>query len=168
MTGPVIVVDPTQLWNDTGMDMEKDRTYHLVATSASDKLGRPYRDDVVPADADGVHGFFGWLFNAIARNPFWTRQPNKQLRVLDDRYGNKPRFLTLMGIISNKQPEDADIKDNTFTIGSALILTSPATGRLYVFANDWLDKPDDKGSGNRYGNNKGLLLLQIRETTPDP
>ncbi|HMO49804.1 MAG TPA: hypothetical protein PKE26_02100 [Kiritimatiellia bacterium] len=161
-SGPVIVIDPTRLWVDTGVDLVSNRVYHLVATTALDQNGRPYTDKGINAEADGVHGMLGGLFNWMARDPFWTSHPNKRLRVLTDRDGREPRFLTLMGVIGDR-PAEHELDGFAFTIGSSLTLTSPATGRLHVFVNDWLDKPDGKGGSNRYGNNRGIIILQVRQ-----
>jgi hypothetical protein len=172
--GQAFYLCPRHPWVKTSLTLDKGATYQIIAEASPD-----YRDAIVPADADGVRGLGGKLFDLSARrarwwNPFtWSSRlgVSKQLRVLRDGTSERRRatFLTLIASIG---PEDRP--ENTIVVGRGRAFVAPEQGTLYLFANDWPGGEGTAGDaryvrtkkdGSRvmptYGNNQGHLTVTI-------
>lgn len=164
-------------WNDTGIQVVKGRCYEVVVQPCD---AEPYTDGGVPADAAGVKGFFGRLFDCVARDATGpsllarcvARAAERRLhegkihrlRVLKDAQRRKAHFMTLMAAVGHDDQEA-----NTGVIGTGGFFTPARSGELTLFANDW---PGGRGSDPRgderfvdsatYANNTGSLRITVR------
>jgi len=172
-------LNPRRPWVDTAIDLKKGETYLITAT---DSIGDPYKDDIMPCTPDGPRGTLGFLFDLVGRNPSRFNPlargeklgVTKRLRVLNDRYGKRTSFLTLIATIGAD-----DSQANTIRIGKARQFKAHTEGRLFLFANDWPGGPGTEGDerfyqtckccGKKfsptYDNNKGHLHITV---TPVP
>jgi hypothetical protein len=108
---------------------------------------------------------FDWLVRD-ARGPLnpvrlIRRDRVKRLRVLNDRFGTKAHFLTVIGSIG--QPSEADLESSAFVIGSGCDLVAYANGELFAFANDWPGDASLPAKDQPYLNNTGRIELSISE-----
>lgn len=171
--GPAVVYSPQDPWFDTNISLLNGETYIISTRDLTDNQGRRYADWFVPANPEGSYGLFGGYMNRYSRKgPYGFLNPSRcqgddhpALRVQKDRNGTKANFMTIMGVVVEKnetrEAVERDLENRVFVIGNSASFTADRSGHLVVFANDW---PGDKDH-DRYGNNRGLILLQA---SPEP
>lgn len=164
-------------WHDTGIHVVKGRRYVLLVEPWGTE---PYTDGGVPADAAGVKGFYGRVFDRVARDATgpsllarWVASVAEhrlheggihRLRVLKDAHGRKAHFVTLMAAVGHD-----DREANVAVIGTGGTFTPARSGELTLFANDW---PGGRGcdpltderfvDSATYANNTGCLRITVR------
>jgi hypothetical protein len=111
------------------------REYRIEAEDIS-KWPDRYADQYMRCTPDGPRKLKAKITTSMYRDAEFPLHPAhwvpkgavKRLRVLEDRNGNRARFLTLIGCIG----ED-DSPENVFIIGSQAVITAHADGELVVF-----------------------------------
>ncbi|BCU78391.1 hypothetical protein [Luteolibacter sp. LG18] len=122
-------------WNDTGITLEKGRTYHFHVEGT-------WTDWIVKCDANGaVSPFIRWLYRPL--RPGLRLPPRKD-----------PDAGFFMPIATLGRGSGDELPEHAIVIRDGMRWTVPESGILHTFANDW---------PRAYGNNHGSLLLEVRE-----
>ncbi|MEO5716770.1 MAG: hypothetical protein ABIT37_25045 [Luteolibacter sp.] len=132
---PPIRIYARTYWNDTGITLEKDRTYQLHITGT-------WTDWTYQATTAGPASL---LVNALMFpfRPFLRYPPFR------DPHAN---YFQAIGSIG--RGEGKKLPTHAFIIRDSMDYTAPATGILHVFAND---------APFAYENNSGHLTLTVSE-----
>lgn len=174
-------VCPRHPWIKTAIQLKKGETYTISAVASGD-----YKDLVIPANADGVRGLPGKVFDLSARtarwwNPLtWSKRlgVTKRLRILRDGSSEHRRatFLTLIATIGQD-----DRPENSIVIGKERRFVAHQDGPLYLFANDWPGGTGTEGDARylrtkkdgtkempTYDNNNGTLTVTVHHHPSQP
>ena len=173
--GPAILCSPANPWIVTNYAVSENKTYLITARAIEDDQGRAYSDKGVKATPEGSCGLMGKLMNRYARRgpySFWNqarRQTDKNpaLRIQEDRNGKRADFMSLMTVVvgadESREKAESELASRVLFVGHGTSFKPDRDGRLVFFVNDW---PGDENN-DRYGNNTGLLIIQISEVTDD-
>lgn len=167
--GYTVAYDPSARWHATGFRVRKDSRYRIEAAALPDDRRRPYADKGIPCSPDGPTTFRGRVFDWVARDArcplhpvgWFRRDRVKRLRVLEDRFGRRAHFLTVIGCIG-RMPEH-ELEQHAFIIGSGRDFVAPATGELWVFSNDWPGDESLPADDRPYLNNTGRIEVRITQ-----
>lgn len=169
--GPAILCSPANPWIVTDYAVAENKTYLITARAIEDDQGRAYSDKGVKATPEGSCGLMGKLMNRYARRgpySFWNRarretDKNPALRIQADRNGKRADFMSLMTVVvganESREKVESELASRVLFVGHGTSFKPDRDGRLVFFVNDW---PGDENN-DRYGNNTGLLLIQVLE-----
>ena len=154
-SGEEIALDifAAQFWNDTGLYLEADATYDMVATGE-------WRDASIVCGPDGADGR-NWahrIGSVLGRAELWLRRKanNASANVFMTRRHEEYPWFCLVGAIANGRGVDDDeviAAHETQRIGTKLRWTPEASGYFYAYAND---------AWRFYKNNSGRLRLTVK------
>lgn len=157
-----------ELWNATGIYLEKGKRYRLDAQGE-------WKDAEITAGPAGTgdgkfqpRELLHVAGTAMGKLESLTRKllKNEQLDFWLTKRVEDAAWFALIGVIANNHPppkrkNDERIVDRlpheVFVIGKGIEITPEASGYLYCFAND---------AWQTYGNNRGSLRLTVTERTP--